>query len=202
MTPEDICEAAASLLFLNVQWTKSQKYYTDLCLDDQLVLLEDSWKEIFVLSCCQLLPTLDLKPLMEHCEAYREDKTKLAAFALRLQDFQEVLHIKKGLLVDNEEYALLRLLALFTGQENKTNVRLQDGVTVRVMAEQTKLNLHKYVIRTKPHDQLRFSHLIALLFKIRTIEGNDIKDLFFQKAVGTVSMVKVIIDMYKSNLSR
>jgi len=202
MSPEDVCEAAASLLFFNVQWTKSQKYFTDLCLDDQLVLLEDSWKEMFVLSCCQLLPTLDLKPLMEHCDAYREDKTKLAAFALRLQDFQEVLHVKKQLLMSNEEYAMLRLLALFTGQENKTNVRLQDQVAVKLMAEEAKLNLHKYAISTKPHDQVRFSNLIALLLKIRVIEGDDIKNLFFEKAVGPVSMVKVLIDMYKNNLSR
>jgi hypothetical protein len=50
---ETLCETAARLLFMNVKWAKSVPAFVSLPLRDQLMLLEESWRELFVLGASQ-----------------------------------------------------------------------------------------------------------------------------------------------------
>lgn len=51
--PESIYESAAKLLFLTVKWARSIPSFLQLSFNDQSILLEDSWSELFVLSAAQ-----------------------------------------------------------------------------------------------------------------------------------------------------
>ena len=64
ITAESICEQAARLLFLNVHWARDLAVGTNLVIEDQLTLLESSWRELFLLAAAQILPTLDPTPLL------------------------------------------------------------------------------------------------------------------------------------------
>lgn len=204
MSPEDICESAARLLFLNVQWTKSLPYFTGLTMSDQLLLLEESWKDLFTLGAAQFLPLIDLTALMEASDAYkREDNS---AFIQRVREFHETLINAKQLHLDPHEFSCLRVMSLFratsSGSINSNETRnIIEERSVQIIANDAQMSLNKYVATTRPHDPLRFSKEFLLLSRVRSISADAIEELFFQKAVGKIPIVKIIADMYRNQQS-
>ena len=65
-SPEALCEAAARLLFMNVRWMKSIPAFLSLPYQDQLILLEEGWRELFVLGACQFQMPLESASLLAH----------------------------------------------------------------------------------------------------------------------------------------
>ena len=62
--PEAICEAAARLLFMSVKWVKSIPAFLSLPSLDQILLLEEGWRELFVLGAAQFQMPLESGPLL------------------------------------------------------------------------------------------------------------------------------------------
>ncbi|KAL1482176.1 hypothetical protein MTO96_033982, partial [Rhipicephalus appendiculatus] len=62
--PETICEAAARLLFMNVRWMKHVTALSAIPMRDQVFLLEEGWREMFVLSAAQFNLPLEVAPLL------------------------------------------------------------------------------------------------------------------------------------------
>jgi len=107
LSGEAVCEAAARLLFMNVKWARSLPAFSSLCLKDQLLLLELSWRELFVLGAVQF--GLPLEPLQQAAAALGVGQA-LRAFADTIDKFRIV-----G--VDHNEFACLRAVILFkTGE--------------------------------------------------------------------------------------
>lgn len=62
--PETLCEAAARLLFMSVKWAKSVPAFLSLPFRDQVLLLEEGWRELFVLGAAQFQMPIDAGPLL------------------------------------------------------------------------------------------------------------------------------------------
>jgi nuclear receptor subfamily 2 group E protein 1 len=62
--PETVCEAAARILFMSVKWAKNVPAFVSLPFQDQLTLLEESWRELFVLGAAQFCIPLEAAPLL------------------------------------------------------------------------------------------------------------------------------------------
>ena len=62
--PEAICEAAARLLFMSIKWTKNVPAFLSVPFRDQITLLEESWRELFVLGAAQFQLPLDASTLL------------------------------------------------------------------------------------------------------------------------------------------
>lgn len=54
------CEMAARLILMNIKWIKSVPAFVSLPMRDQFLLLEESWRELFVLSASQFNLPLNL----------------------------------------------------------------------------------------------------------------------------------------------
>ncbi|XP_050306472.1 nuclear receptor subfamily 2 group E member 1 isoform X2 [Anthonomus grandis grandis] len=199
MTPEDICESAARLLFLNVQWTKSLPYFLNLPMSDQLLLLEESWKDLFILGAAQFLPIIDLSSLMETNEAIKKEGSAL--FIQRVHEFQDTLVQMKHFHLDSHEYSFLRVISLFRPvglAGNDESKALLEERSVQMISNDAQMSLNKYLTTTRLHDPLRFSKEFLLLSRIRSLSAEAIEELFFKKAVGSIPIVKIIADMYRS----
>jgi hypothetical protein len=48
-SPDAICEVAARLLFMSVKWTKSVPAFVGLPYRDQVLLLEEGWRELDIM---------------------------------------------------------------------------------------------------------------------------------------------------------
>ncbi|XP_049771960.1 nuclear receptor subfamily 2 group E member 1 [Schistocerca cancellata] len=105
---EAVCESAARLLFMNVQWAKSVTAFTALPMNDQLLLLEESWRDLFVVGAAQLMLPLDVSQL-----AALLGSSRSLALLHQLRLFQEALLRFAHMAVDAHEYACLRTIVLF-----------------------------------------------------------------------------------------
>ncbi|XP_034245182.1 nuclear receptor subfamily 2 group E member 1 [Thrips palmi] len=181
--PETVCEAAARLLFLNVQWARGVPAFTGLSLRDQLLLLQESWSELLVLAAAQFALPLGQDALRGH-EDYR----------LVLQD---TLAKFAALAVDAHEYSCLRAIVLF-----KTAVErgpLVDVPAVAALQDQAQLMLSKYTSAARPDQPCRFGKLLLLLPELRKVPANAIEDLFFRRTIGSIPIQGIICNMYSNS---
>lgn len=62
--PEAMCEVAARLLFMSVKWAKNVPAFLGLPFRDQVMLLEEGWRELFVLGAAQFQMPVEAGPLL------------------------------------------------------------------------------------------------------------------------------------------
>lgn len=62
--PEAMCEVAARLLFMSVKWAKNVPAFLGLPFRDQVMLLEEGWRELFVLGAAQFQMPIEAGPLL------------------------------------------------------------------------------------------------------------------------------------------
>lgn len=130
-SPETICESAARLLFMNVRWAKSVPAFTTLPSRDQIILLEESWRELFVLGAAQFTLPIEAGTLMTALGLSSSPFAGMAGMPCppmptspvsserqlgllgEIKAFQETVAKFKQLNVDATEYACLRAVILF-----------------------------------------------------------------------------------------
>lgn len=133
--PEALCEAAARLLFMNVKWVKNVPAFNSLSLSDRLILLEESWRDLFVIGSAQFQYPIDVKILFDDKNP-RINAKDVQAFESAIADFSKTRP-------DSNEFACLRAVVLFrtiedksaTSCPNRTERKLQDLPTVAALQD-------------------------------------------------------------------
>ncbi|RWS09771.1 nuclear receptor subfamily 2 group E member 1-like protein [Dinothrombium tinctorium] len=221
--PEAICETAARLLFLNVKWLKSLPSFISLPLRDQLLLLEEGWRELFVLSAAQFMLPLEFGPLLANIglsSSLTSNSTSIASVSpstsstssdriiglmTEIRCFQQIIAKFKEMNVDPTEYVCLKAIVLFKtalqgAASTSANHELRDLSTIASLQDQAQVTLSKYISSVYTMQQpCRFGKLLLMLPLLRNVSENTIEELFFRKAIGNVTIVKLITDMYKSS---
>ncbi|KAJ8912779.1 hypothetical protein NQ315_002536 [Exocentrus adspersus] len=205
--PASICESAARLLFMNVQWVKGLPSFTLLPMPDQLLLLEESWRELFVLGYAQFLPLTELRAFV-HASGILKNEENNSVLLQNVQEFQDVLTSIRQFQLDMHEYASLRSIILFktsfdkpssSSSPNSTESKvLVDPLKVSRAQDDMQLMLNKYISSAHPGQPLRFGKLLLLLPTFRNVSGETIEELFFRKTIGHIPIVRIICDMYKT----
>lgn len=213
LSPTAICEYAARLLFTNVQWAKSMSSFTSLPFSDQLLLLEESWRELFVLGAAQFLPLVELSSLVQACGILeRNDHNNSTIFLQKVKEFQDILANVRLYQLDHHEYSCLRAIMLFKTQFDKPSSSstsnngssqaeqkvLTDTAKIAAIQDDTQLSLNKHIQALHPGQPLRFGKLLLLLPTLRNVSADTIEELFFRKTIGNIPIAKIICDMYKS----
>ncbi|KAF5305464.1 hypothetical protein FQA39_LY01555 [Lamprigera yunnana] len=202
LNPSHICEAAARLLFFNVTWAKGVPTFISLPIQDQLLLLEESWRELFILGAAQYLPPVELNLLIHNSNLVKQEPEKKSAFEKEVSEFQSVLSKVIQFRVDLHEFACLRAMLLFkTNFENQRNNVLREFEKVSAVQENTQLMLNKYILTAYPSQPLRFGKLLLLLPSLQTVKSSTIEELFFKNTIGNIPIVNIICNMYKTSLN-
>ncbi|XP_076063383.1 nuclear receptor subfamily 2 group E member tailless [Oratosquilla oratoria] len=197
-SPETVCESAARLLFMNVRWAKHLPAFTALPFRDQLLLLEEGWRELFVLSAAQFLLPVEVGPLLASSGLSTEPSERLLPLLQDIKVFQETIAKFKAMGVDPTEYACLKAILLFkTGGAGEMK-GLRDVSAVAVLQDQAQLTLNKYITTAYPTQPFRFGKLLLLLPSLRAVSCRTIEDLFFVRTIGAIPIERIICDMYKS----
>lgn len=185
---------------MNVKWAKSVPSFTALPMDDQLLLLEESWRDLFVLGAVQFLQPVELGALVQSLGILEEKSEKALTFLQQVKEFQDILTKLAQLQVDQHEFACLRAIVLFrTTFEKNEHKPLTNPEAVHAIQEHTQLTLNRYVSTAHPTQPLRFGRLLLLLPMLKTISSDTIEELFFRKTIGETPIVRIICDMYKAN---
>ncbi|KAL4675453.1 hypothetical protein H8959_009598 [Pygathrix nigripes] len=112
---ESVCESAARLLFMSIKWAKSVPAFSTLSLQDQLMLLEDAWRELFVLGIAQWAIPVDANTLLavSGMNGDNTDSQKLNKIISEIQALQEVVARFRQLRLDATEFACLKCIVTF-----------------------------------------------------------------------------------------
>ncbi|CAH1799805.1 unnamed protein product [Owenia fusiformis] len=202
--PEAICEAAARLLFMSVRWIKNVPAFLSLPFRDQIVLLEEGWRELFVLGAAQFQMPIEAGPLLAAAgiTADQGQPEKVVSIMTEIRTLQEIITKFKAMQVDPTEYACLKGIVIFKTvfESSPTEMKsLRDFHTVNSLQDQAQLTLNKYIITAYPTQPFRFGKLLLMLPTLKTITGNTIEELFFRKTVGNIPMGRLLVDMFKSS---
>ncbi|XP_022832214.1 nuclear receptor subfamily 2 group E member 1 [Spodoptera litura] len=198
--PSTICESAARLLFMNVKWSRNIPAFVNLSMEDRLALLENSWKNLFILGAAQFLYPMDLNMLVDRNISIVVNKKEIEFFEKSLEEISL-------LNPDANEYGCLRAIMLFnsrldkdgggspnsTGSENK---KLQNVAAVALLEEQSTLMLNEYCLRAYPLQLRRSSRLMGLIPMIKNVPSFTIVELFFRATVGDIPIERILADMY------
>ncbi|CAF0810954.1 unnamed protein product [Adineta ricciae] len=188
-------ESAAKVLFNAVNWTKTVPAFTSLANRDQTSLLEESWRDLFILTAIEQQFTLNINDLMysnEKCEIYKSD----------IANFQEILAKSKQLKLDGNELICLKNLVLFKTHLNNCqtmiNSNLTDLHTIHYLQNQAQILLNAYINKQYPLEDNRFLKLITLTSSFRFISSSMIEEIFFRKTIGDQThMEQLVKDMYR-----
>ncbi|RZC37716.1 tailless [Asbolus verrucosus] len=206
LNPSAICESAAQLLFMNVQWVRSIPAFTSLPLSDQLLLLEESWLDLFILGAAQFLPLMDLNVVVQACGVLQQEPQRAESFLKDVNEFQEALKKISQFQLDPHEYACLRAIVLFKTSFDKPSSSNQERTTaenakISVIQDDAQMRLNKHVSVTYPKQPLRFGKILLLASStFRTISASTIEELFFKKVIRDTPIVAIISNMYKNQL--
>ncbi|XP_038048117.1 nuclear receptor subfamily 2 group E member 1-like [Patiria miniata] len=194
---ETVCETAARLLFMSVKWAKNVPAFVSLPLRDQLLLLEEGWRELFILGAAQWHMTLDATALLNATGMQPENTPaeKLAAISSELRVLEEIIVKLRQLEVDATEYACLKGIVVF-----KTDISgVEETASVASLQDQSQLTLSKYITIRHPAQPFRFGKLLLLLPTLRAVRPSTLETLFFRQTIGTMPMNRLLCDLYKAH---
>merc|ERR550517_150580 len=196
---ETVYETAARLLFMAVRWTKNLASFAALPFRDQVLLLEESWSELFLLCSiqwCLPLPSPSLFSPAELPDLPPSLQTVLAQLESSLQRFRQ-------LNIDPAEFACLKAIILF-----KPDVGgLKDCGEVENLQDQSLAMLQHHVTSTSSgpigsgavqpgsghhhhHHRLatRFPRLLLALSVLQSPPTGSIEKIYFEKTIGATPM--------------
>ena len=120
-TPEAICESAARLLFMSVKWARNIPSFVNLPFRDQVILLEEGWRELFVLGAVQWSMPLEVAPLLASAGMHVDNTPaeKIVATMADIRLLQEISSRFRSLQVSEAEFACLKAVVLFKSGKTK-----------------------------------------------------------------------------------
>lgn len=205
---EHIKETAAEHLFKSVNWIKNFEKFTKLPMSDQLILIEYSWKDLFIVAMAQHLFNVNFSQLLYAYETECNIQEYSSIVAKEIICFQEIVNQLVLLRVDFAEFNYLRTLLLF-----KTNIKDNDKSSissdykqviesekVASLFEEAKFNLMNYIQVTYPSQPIRFQTIMKIISQTYHISTFTLEELFFRKTIGDITIVRLISDMYIRNV--
>lgn len=214
---KQIRESAAQTLFQNVEWLRTCRAFVQLPLSDQLILVEDSWREQFILAAAQYLMPINFSQLLYAYELLDSSNAAMAprsqsalTFFQEVENFQKILNKMTHLRIDFTEFEYMREIALFkspSGQE-KTSAdtsdtstddgrsTMQDSEKVRQFQDEARNRLASYVTSKYPMQPFRCRELLLILPELNFVSNYTIEELFFRQSIGYVSIGKLTANIY------
>ncbi|XP_015752414.1 PREDICTED: photoreceptor-specific nuclear receptor-like [Acropora digitifera] len=196
-TPDAICESAARLLFISVKWARNIPSFANLPFRDQVILLEEGWRELFIMGAVQWNMPLEVAPLLATAGMHVDNTPaeKIVATMADIRMLQEISARFRSLQVGEAEFACLKAVVLF-----KSELRgLRDPQQVECYQDQAQIMLGDYIRRHFPGQQVRFGKLLLMLPSLRMVNPKTIEELFFRQTIGSVAIESLLCDMFKSS---
>ncbi|KAL1430085.1 hypothetical protein MTO96_015564 [Rhipicephalus appendiculatus] len=188
---EGVQETAAKLLFCSLRWIRSVPAFAQLCCRDQLLLLEASWSDVFLLSAAQWGFPLVTATGVESAAG----EGGSAAGGLRgLQAVREAVARLTALQTDAAEYSCLKALALFRPEVSG----LREASQVERVQEQTLSVLLESGDERPRQQQHRAARLLLLLGSLRAVPATLLEEAYFRPTIGPVPIERILCDVLQT----
>ncbi|XP_040576737.1 LOW QUALITY PROTEIN: protein dissatisfaction [Lepeophtheirus salmonis] len=190
-------ETTARLLFMAVRWVKCLAPFQTLSSKDQLLLLQESWKDLFLMHLSQWAIPWDLSNLLLSRHASLVDRSDVEDHVvdMEIKTVQEIMCRFRQLSPDGTECGCLKAIVLFKPE----TAGLNDFHPVEMLQDQAQCILGDYVRNRYSRQPTRFGRLLLAIPLLRMIRANTIENFFFRETVGDTSVIRLIQDMYNAD---
>ncbi|KAJ6633167.1 Protein dissatisfaction [Pseudolycoriella hygida] len=189
---EVLQETSARLLFMAVRWVRCLMPFQTLSKNDQQLLLQESWKELFLLNLSQWAVPWDLGALLDS-PPVRERVPQDPLTSTEMKTIQEILCRFRQISPDGSEVGCMKAVILFSPE----TVGLCDGRPVEMLQDQAQCILSDHVRLQYSRQPTRFGRLLLLLPLLRSIRPATVELLFFKETIGTVHITQLLGNMYR-----
>ncbi|XP_062904356.1 retinoic acid receptor RXR-beta-A isoform X2 [Mobula hypostoma] len=191
----NICQAADKQLFTLVEWAKRIPHFSDLPLDDQVILLRAGWNELLIASFSHRSITVkDGILLATGLHVHRNSAHSAGVGAIFDRVLTELVSKMRDMQMDKSELGCLRAIILF----NPDAKGLSNPADVEILREKVYASLESYC-RQKYPDQLgRFAKLLLRLPALRSIGLKCLEHLFFFKLIGDTPIDTFLMEMLEA----
>lgn len=188
-----ICETASRLLFLSVHWVRSIPVFSQLNYETQVALVRNAWSDLFVLGMAQCSASMNLSNILSTIVSHLQttvQQEKLTAQRVRqvtttICKVQEYVKAMGRLDIDEKEFALLKIIALFSTDQ----VGITSPRQVVKICDKAVLELKEYC---ESKGENRFTNLLLRLSPLRSLQPDVLEELFFAGLIGNVQIDSVV----------
>ncbi|KAM9851986.1 retinoic acid receptor RXR-beta-A-like isoform 3-T3 [Aulostomus maculatus] len=202
----NICQTADKQLFALVEWAKRIPHFSELPLDDQVILLRAGWNELLIASFSHRSITLKDGVLLAselqrdtHSAGVgaifdRESVQSAEVGAIFDRVLTELVNKMRDMQMDKTELGCLRAIVLF----NPDAKGLSNTSEVELLREKVYASLEAYCKQKYPEQQGRFAKLLLRLPALRSIGLKCLEHLFFFKLIGDTPIDTFLMEMLEA----
>uniref|UniRef100_A0A4W3GZ31 Retinoic acid receptor RXR n=1 Tax=Callorhinchus milii TaxID=7868 RepID=A0A4W3GZ31_CALMI len=191
----NICQAADKQLFTLVEWAKRIPHFSDLPLDDQVILLRAGWNELLIASFShRSISVKDGILLATGLHVHRSSAHSAGVGSIFDRVLTELVSKMKDMQMDKTELGCLRAIVLFNPDaKGLTNPGEVESLREKVYASLEAYTKHKY-----PEQPGRFAKLLLRLPALRSIGLKCLEHLFFFKLIGDTPIDTFLMEMLEA----
>uniref|UniRef100_A0A3Q3SCG8 Retinoic acid receptor RXR n=1 Tax=Mastacembelus armatus TaxID=205130 RepID=A0A3Q3SCG8_9TELE len=189
----NICQTADKQLFALVEWAKRIPHFSELPLDDQVILLRAGWNELLIASFSHR--SIALKDgVVLASELQRSSTHSAGVGAIFDRVLTELVNKMRDMQMDKTELGCLRAIVLF----NPDAKGLSNTSEVELLREKVYASLEAYCKQKYPEQQGRFAKLLLRLPALRSIGLKCLEHLFFFKLIGDTPIDTFLMEMLEA----
>ncbi|KAM9428456.1 retinoic acid receptor RXR-gamma-A-like isoform 4-T4 [Salvelinus alpinus] len=191
----NICQAADKQLFTLVEWAKRIPHFSELPLDDQVILLRAGWNELLIASFSHRSVTVkDGILLATGLHVHRSSAHSAGVGSIFDRVLTELVSKMKDMQMDKTELGCLRAIVLF----NPDAKGLSNPTEVEALREKVYASLESYTKHRYPEQPGRFAKLLLRLPALRSIGLKCLEHLFFFKLIGDTPIDTFLMEMLEA----
>nr|XP_033779738.1 retinoic acid receptor RXR-beta isoform X1 [Geotrypetes seraphini] len=191
----NICQAADKQLFTLVEWAKRIPHFSELPLDDQVILLRAGWNELLIASFShRSISVKDGILLATGLHVHRNSAHSAGVGAIFDRVLTELVSKMRDMRMDKTELGCLRAIILF----NPDAKGLSNPGEVELLREKVYASLESYCKQKYPEQQGRFAKLLLRLPALRSIGLKCLEHLFFFKLIGDTPIDTFLMEMLEA----
>ncbi|CAJ1060426.1 retinoic acid receptor RXR-gamma-B isoform X5 [Xyrichtys novacula] len=191
----NICQAADKQLFTLVEWAKRIPHFSELPLDDQVILLRAGWNELLIASFSHRSVTVkDGILLATGLHVHRSSAHSAGVGSIFDRVLTELVSKMKDMQMDKTELGCLRAIVLF----NPDAKGLSNPPEVEGLREKVYASLESYTKQKYPDQPGRFAKLLLRLPALRSIGLKCLEHLFFFKLIGDTPIDTFLMEMLEA----
>ncbi|XP_036381950.1 retinoic acid receptor RXR-alpha-A-like isoform X2 [Megalops cyprinoides] len=191
----NICQAADKQLFTLVEWAKRIPHFSQLPLDDQVILLRAGWNELLIASFShRSIAVKDGILLATGLHVHRNSAHSAGVGAIFDRVLTELVSKMRDMQMDKTELGCLRAIVLF----NPDSKGLSNPSEVEALREKVYASLEAYCKQKYPEQPGRFAKLLLRLPALRSIGLKCLEHLFFFKLIGDTPIDTFLMEMLEA----
>ncbi|XP_062340336.1 retinoic acid receptor RXR-alpha-B-like, partial [Osmerus eperlanus] len=188
----NICQAADKQLFTLVEWAKRIPHFSQLALDDQVILLRAGQSGGYThSSLCLSSPGILLATGLH---VHRNSAHTAGVGAIFDRVLTELVSKMRDMQMDKTELGCLRAIVLF----NPDSKGLSNPGEVETLREKVYASLEAYCKHKYPDQPGRFAKLLLRLPALRSIGLKCLEHLFFFKLIGDTPIDTFLMEMLEA----